>query len=71
MKQESIVKKEAEVGNVVSGSDKKKAVLWKNYRQFLINTTLDLRADNERLWNAVMKLQTDNNQLKAQVKGEY
>ena len=71
MKQGKVVEKEASKLNVVGGSGKKKAVLWRNYRKFLINTSLDLRAENERLWNTIVKMQQDHNQLKAQVKGEY
>ena len=71
MKQAKVVSNEAEVENVVSGSGKKKDVLWQNYRKFLINTALDLRADNERLWNAIVQMQQENTQLKAQMKGEY
>ena len=71
MKQETVVKIDAKKVNEVGGSGKKKAVLWKNYRKFLINTSLDLRAENERLWNAIVKLQEEQHQLKARVKGEY
>ena len=71
MKQAKVVSKEAEVGNVDGGSVKKKPILWQNYRKFLINTALDLRADNERLWNAIVQIQQENTQLKAQMKGEF
>ena len=71
MKQEKVVQKEAEAVNETGGSGKPKAVLWKNYRKFLINTCMDLRANNDRLWNAVVQLQEENRQIKAQLKGEY
>jgi hypothetical protein len=58
-------KKDAGVRNESRGNGKSKKGTWKNYGRFVINQTLDSRVQIDRLWNAVVELQSEVGRLQS------
>ena len=64
MKQETVTIKEASSEITSSAESEKVAVVDSNYTGYFYRNI-------NQLWDEIVKLQQDNTQLKAQVKGEY